>query len=463
MDASEDSLFLLTTDECERLMLHSSSSLSIDRPCTLGDGIEWWDKTQLNDWILKWQESPLSPSECSLWIPASGAATRMFSPLLSDPVVQTKMYDNVDHFAFGKAWREAVSREFDSWESASPKQSSKLLWSMMDDGQLPKALVPFHIDPDSKQIETACLSHIRMWSEVMKEGGDVFFTVQSSKRVLMASHLAEVKGGNFQFHFPEQDPNTDLPVLGEDGCWMRNVEGQLLRRPGGHGALLPLLEKVQTRFVVIRNIDNAPSPGMRHERVEWTCAMIAAARDWAKERDEAIHRLQREESDLPEVLAWLESSGAGNVGSSIEMTADDCLELLARPMRLVGVVKNEGQPGGGPFWAKNLEGKDGARLRPQIIESVEFTSESEKVMVDATHFNPVDMVCIMNPGQALAPFVDASRYLRSEKAVNGQPSKVLEHPGLWNGGMSGWLTRFVQIPSSCFQPVKTALDLMARH
>ena len=122
---------------------------------------------------------------------------------------------------------------------------------------------------------------------------------------------------------------------------------------------------------------------MRHERVEWTCAMIAAARDWAKERDEPFTPSTRGE-DLPEVLAWLESSGAGNVGSSIEMTADDCLELLARPMRLVGVVKNEGQPGGGPFWAKNLEGKDGARLRPQIIESVEFTSESEKVMVDAT-------------------------------------------------------------------------------
>ena len=131
-------------------------------------------------------------------------------------------------------------------------------------------------------------------------------------------------------------------------------------------------------------------------------------------------------------------------------------------MRLVGVVRNEGQSGGGPFWVRVASGIDAGSVRPQIVEAVEFDQDNEDVLAKATHFNPVDMVCVVKPGQPLAPYVDESRYLLAEKNVMGESVKVLEHPGLWNGGMSGWLTRFVEIPAECFQPVKTVMDLVGR-
>ena len=219
--------------------------------------------------------------------------------------------------------------------------------------------------------------------------------------------------------------------------------------------MLPLLEEVGTPMFVIRNIDNAPSPDLTALRELWTKALVAEARAWAEERD----AVQRDLASNPErAAAWLQAqgvtSGAGDV-AGLETN-------LARPLRLVGVVRNEGQPGGGPFWVRVASGIDAGSIRPQIVEAVEFDEDNQDVLAQATHFNPVDMVCVVKPGQPLAPYVDESRYLLAEKKVMGESAKVLEHPGLWNGGMSGWLTRFVEIPAVCFQPVKTVMDLVGR-
>ena len=219
--------------------------------------------------------------------------------------------------------------------------------------------------------------------------------------------------------------------------------------------MLPLLEEVSTPTFVIRNIDNAPSPALTELRELWTKALVAEARAWAEERDALLQELG---SNPERAAAWLQAQG---VTCDVEDVAG--LEThLVRPMRLVGVVRNEGQPGGGPFWVRVASGIDAGSVRPQIVEAVEFGEDNQDVLEKATHFNPVDMVCVVKPGQALAPYVDESRYLLAEKKVRGESAKVLEHPGLWNGGMSGWLTRFVEIPSACFQPVKTVMDLVGR-
>ena len=110
-----------------------------------------------------------------------------------------------------------------------------------------------------------------------------------------------------------------------------------------------------------------------------------------------------------------------------------------------------------------VKGEDGSlHVRPQIVETSEFSQDQQAVLAQATHFNPVEMVAALSPGQPLSEFVDESRYLVVSKSIQGQPCKVLEHPGLWNGAMSGWITRFVQIPGACFQPVKTVMDLCGR-
>jgi hypothetical protein len=162
------------------------------------------------------------------------------------------------------------------------------------------------------------------------------------------------------------------------------------------------------------------------------------------------------------VKIWLRKGGMDVDELNRPVSEEEFVALVKRPMRLVGVVKNEGHAGGGPFWVQQQEGLDQGMVRPQIVEAVELSHLSTEGL-QGTHFNPVDMVCVLEPGAALEPYVDHTRYLKSPKLLDGQQVHILEHPGLWNGGMSGWLTRFVEIPTICFQPVKTALDLIQRH
>ena len=459
MNAPEASLFQLTLDECKRRLTQAACDLDVVRPCTVGDGVERWSMDRVQTLADSRGNRASAGEDCALWVPASGAATRMFSFLQSNPEAQVRLWREADQLAFGEVWKQEVARVTD--DEATAQQAAQVLWDMFDLGKLPKGLVPFHVTEDDGTYETAFEAHLRLWKEVMPNGGHVWFTVQKDRRTQIQDHLAKASQSyGFQLHFPNQDPATDTPMLDDAGAWITDDQGEVLRRPGGHGALLPLLEQVTTPFVVIRNIDNAPSPACTEERLLWTQAMLGEAQAWAKERDRWRAQLTTT-GDVPsELVAWLDRAGAGLTTTP---TREECANWLTRPMRMVGVVRNEGQPGGGPFWVRVSEGPDAGLVRPQIVEAVEFTQDTQHVLNVATHFNPVDMVCVLNPGQSLTPFVDATRHLRARKTFQGQEVRVLEHPGLWNGGMSGWLTRFVEMPSACFQPVKSALDLIRRQ
>lgn len=458
MNAPEDSLFQLTLDECRRQLTQAASPLDVVRPCTVGDGVERWSLDRVQTLAASRTKRPTSHEDCALWVPSSGAATRMFSFLQSDPEAQSRLWHEANRLAFGDAWKKEVARVTKGVPSA--QQAAQVLWDMFDLGQLPKGLVPFHLTEDGGASESAFEAHLRLWNNVMPNGGHVWFTVQEARRAQIQEHLANAaESFNFQLHLPSQDPATDTPMLDDAGAWITDAQGEVVRRPGGHGALLPLLEQVMTPFVVIRNIDNAPSPSCTEERLLWTQAMVEEAQAWAREREGWRVRLGARGDVCSEFVAWLNRAGAGLTSTP---TLQDCVDWLTRPMRLVGVVRNEGQPGGGPFWVRVSDGPDAGLVRPQIVEAVEFTHETHDVLGAATHFNPVDMVCILHPGQSLSPFVDATRHLKANKTALGREVRILEHPGLWNGGMSGWLTRFVEMPSSCFQPVKSALDLVGR-
>lgn len=458
MNASEDSLFQLTLDECKQRLNRPFSPLQVVRPCTLGDGVEHWEAEHFRDLLNAWQSSPLSSDDCGLWVPASGAATRMFSFLFTDASSRDALWRDADRLALGSIWKKEVHRKHGI--EADSEAAAQVLWDLFEQGQTPKGLVPFHT-LDTGQTESAMEAHLRMWHDVVPEGGRVWFTIQESNRARVKDHVAPASQLHKQeIHLQTQDPATDTPMLDKKGEWMRDEDGTVLKRPGGHGSLLPLLEDVDTPFLVIRNIDNAPSPSFTEERLKWTKAMLAEARIWSEQRAEWRKRLERKTAFPQDILAWLNQSGAG---LSKTPTIEGCRDLLSRPMRLVGVVRNEGQPGGGPFWVLVDEGLDEGCVKPQIVEAVEFADSTRSLLAEATHFNPVDMVCILDPGQSLSPFVDNSRFLRSVKTVNGSDALVLEHPGLWNGSMSGWLTRFVEMPAPCFQPVKSARDLVDRQ
>lgn len=418
--------------------------------------MELWSQEELLEKAKLWDVDPFDAVTLGLWVPASGAATRMFRPLHKKPQVREALWSSVDDLALGGVWREAIEAKGFDTKRCSAEKATEVLLDLMREGTIPKGLVPFHMRNNGEAVETAFEAHVRSWGRLV-ESPKVWFTVQQDHVTEVETHLknSPVSALNAEVSFKVQDPATDIPVLDEEGAWLTAEDGAPFKRPGGHGALLPLLEAVSTPFFVVRNIDNAPSPALSPLRELWTKALVAEARAWVEERDALLHDLMLN----PErAAAWLQAQG-------VTCDQNDLTELevhMSRPMRLVGVVRNEAQPGGGPFWVRVASGIDAGSVRPQIVEAVEFGEDNQDVLTQATHFNPVDMVCVVKPGQSLTPYVDQSRYLLAEKVVMGECAKVLEHPGLWNGGMSGWLTRFVEIPAACFQPVKTVMDLVGR-
>ena len=456
MKSRPGALFELSFDECRARLCSPQPKTAIERPCTPGDGVEVWSEEELLEKVKMWDVDPPDAEILGLWVPASGAATRMFRPLHEKAQACEVLWSSVDELALGRAWFDAVKAKGLDPERCSPAAATAVLLTLMKEGAIPKGLVPFHMDNLGQGAETAFEAHVRSWGRLVASP-KVWFTVQQDHVTEVEAHLknSPISSVRAKLEFKVQDPATDMPVLDQEGAWLTTEDDAPFKRPGGHGALLPLLEVVSTPMFMIRNIDNAPSPARTALRERWTKALVAEARAWAEERDALLQELA---SNPERAAAWLQAQGvACDANNQAGLEAQ-----MARPMRLVGVVRNEGQPGGGPFWVRVASGIDAGSVRPQIVESVEFGEDNQDVLAQATHFNPVDMVCVVKPGQSLAPFVDESRYLLAEKNVMGESAKVLEHPGLWNGGMSGWLTRFVEIPAVCFQPVKTVMDLVGR-
>ena len=433
--------------------------MEVARPATVNDGIERWEAEALNALVQRWETEPSMRKNCGLWVPSSGAATRMFGSIKNDATMQARLWEAVDDLALGREWRRNVAAIHGDSAPVTPEQAAQVLHTGLKG--LPKGMVTFHLS-EGEQGQTAFEAHLKLWKALDTLEPRAWFTVQQDHKKAVAGHLAMAEdAAGVRLTFPIQSPDTDTPVMLENGDWLRDDQGEVERRPGGHGALLPLLEEVDVSFLVIRNIDNAPSPSRFEERLRWTKAMLTETRAWEWERRQMLEVLERE-GDVAEVKSWLRKGGMHVEELSRSLSLEELAELVKRPMRLVGVVRNEGHAGGGPFWVKNKGGVDEGMVRPQIVEAVELSHLSAEGL-QGTHFNPVDMVCVLDPGATLEPYVDQMRYLKSPKKMDGRQVHILEHPGLWNGGMSGWLTRFVEIPTTCFQPVKTALDLIQRH
>ena len=459
MKASVGTLFHLSLETCKDRFAADASPLDVVRPAAVGDGIERWSAEALNTLVQQWESEPALRENCGLWVPSSGAATRMFESIKNDANVQERLWNASDDLAFGAGWRRDVAAAHGDPSSVTSEEAAHVLFAGLEG--LPKGMVTFHLTEEG-QGQTAFEAHLKLWNALNTDRPCAWFTVQENHKQAVARHLATAEdAAGVRLTFPIQPSKTDTPVMLENGGWLRDDQGKVERRPGGHGALLPLLEEVDAKFLVIRNIDNAPSPDRFEERLLWTKAMLAESRVWESERCEMLKALERG-GDVVEVMTWLRKGGVDAAELSRPMSEEELVALVKRPMRVVGVVKNEGHAGGGPFWVKQQGCLDNGMVRPQIVEAIELNHLPAEGL-QGTHFNPVDMVCVLEPGTTLEPYVDQTRYLKSPKRLDGQQVHILEHPGLWNGGMSGWLTRFVEIPTTCFQPVKTALDLIQRR
>ncbi len=494
------------------LLLQPPAPAQLDRACTPGDGVLQLDAEDLDTLAGTWDAAAAAGRACK-FVPASGAASRMFRRLL--PYLEANADLDTDAPEAGEELERRAAegeqaaadllafcsrlRDFAFWDALSPELQrrleadlargayrqvvSQLLGSQgLDYAVLPKGLLPFHRYRDG--CRSALGEHLveAVHTLADREGRcRLHFTVPARFEARFREHLDAVaarlheeRGVHFDIGLSVQAPSTDTLALSqEDRLPFRETDGRLLLRPSGHGALLSNLTALEADLVLIKNIDNVLPDARKATTLRWKRvlggylvqlqARIFELLEELHTRNseaeiDAARELCREHFGLP-IDAWPESRAARREFAILQ---------LDRPLRVCGVVKNEGQPGGGPFWVRAPE--TGA-VTPQIVETAQVDLKNPKqrqILTESTHFNPVDLACGVRDWRGAAfdlqRFVDPRAVFLSIKSHQGRELRALERPGLWNGAMAHWNTVFVEVPAETFAPVKTVFDLLkAEH
>ena len=423
--------------------------------CGLGHGIFPLDS---HDRSLAQEALKQSIHRGARWIrfvPASGAASRMFAGVLEprDAGIEMQLQSSAEDFPF---WSPGQKRELAALPASQrPAQAARWMldahagWS-----RLPKGLIPFHQRADGVSFNSF-QEHVKEWSILMGDSA-MHFTVSEDFRESITSVLAATGHPNIETSVQHQ--STDTVALSEDTDELvRHESGGLLFRPGGHGALLQNLDAVQGDFICIRNIDNVVQDSRMEIRNTEQEVLMGECVRLTEERNRLIFALQTDgEKVLEKGVQWLLNFDKKAREHATDVNA--CLHALDRPIRVAGMVQNAGEPGGGPFWVKQSNGW----VSPGIVESAELP---EGMKGKGTHFNPVDIICSVKRADgegfyALNDFADRRMFFTARKMWQGKAIRILERPGLWNGAMAHWLTRFVEVPNSTFAPVKTVMDLL---
>lgn len=426
------------------------------------------------------------------FVPASGAASRMFKDLFSFSEAsydvpttdfEKTFFNNLEHYAFfcaldaqcktlhNKGCKELLK------EGEYKKIVNALLQKEgLNYGQLPKGLLLFHRYEDS--VRTPAEEHLVEGALYAKEDDgtvNVHFTVSPEHRSLFEAHikenvpaLEEKFGVKYNISFSEQKSSTDTVAATPDNEPFRQDNGSLLFRPAGHGALIENLNDIAADILFIKNIDNVVPDRLKPETVHNKKLLAGVLVSLQKKTFKYLQLLesgQYSPVDLQEIKLFLEKELCCKTLLPLEgkALADYLYQKLNRPMRVCGMVPNVGEPGGGPFLVYNQDGS----ISLQILESSQINMDDEKskaMFVKGTHFNPVDLVCAVKNYKGekfnLPDFVDKNTGFISLKSKNGRELKALELPGLWNGAMSDWNTVFVEVPLITFNPVKTVNDLI---
>jgi hypothetical protein len=470
--------------------------LKLSRACTAGDGIKILSQLELKESAGTYERKSGS-REPTKFVPASGAASRMFEPLLSyyyggsdqkDREPQDaevgRFFKELRKFAFFEDLRAVLAAKgLDADGLCRQKQYRKILSGLFEKeglhyARLPKGLIQFHAYPDHSR--TAIEEHLAEAVHYVRDAGGtcrVHFTLSAEHRDAVRSHLQGVLGRytkdqvRWKVEDSIQKKSTDTIAVDTAGDLFRRKDQRLLFRPGGHGALIQNLNELNGDIVFIKNIDNVTTEARRQETYLYKKALggyLIRLQDKAFEFLRALEGGGLSETQLRNCFRFVdEELGYGLPADFHAMPPGEKEKnlhgALHRPLRVCGMVKSRGEPGGGPFW---VMGGDG-RVTRQIVESLQvdmFDPEQKKIFQSATHFNPVDLVCGLrdyrNHPFDLTKFVDSRTWFISEKYQEGRKLKALERPGLWNGAMGFWHTVFVEVPSSTFTPVKTVNDLL---
>ncbi len=449
----------IAPEEAQRqleLLREPPRPLRLARACTVGDGIHQLDDADGGRRLEAWREAS-EARRITKFVPASGAATRMFRELMEgEPEAVRRLFAERRSFSFGERLEAAIRRTGRDTDRAADWAGALLDPAGLGYAALPKGLLSFHTYPDGSR--TAFEEHLVEAGGLAGTAGRAHFTVSPEHMGAFRGALERSSdlAGSLEVDFSTQRPATDTLAIDLQGRPFRTSAGELLLRPSGHGALLDNLQRLDGDLVTIKNIDNIQPEWRQAEVVSWKRHLIGEAVLRSRELTTAA-TLPMSEA-VPRVAAALDLD-APRTGD-LERWVHD---RLSRPLRLCGMVRNEGEPGGGPFWVRHADGSESR----QIVESSQIDhgdSDQAAIVAGSTHFNPVDLVCVLRrpDGTAfdLEAFVDPTTAFVSRKSHEGRALLGLERPGLWNGAMARWNTLFVEVPAATFAPVKTVFDLL---
>lgn len=464
--------------------------LRLKNTATVGEGILRLETSEAAKYVQIWDAYKTEGHRITKFVPASGAASRMFKNLFeflntsysvpSTPFEHT-FFDRIGEFAFFPALDKICCKNEgkgvkELMEAGEYKTvvSHLLLPQGLNYGNLPKGLLDFHTYAD--KVRTPVEEHLTEAALYASSEGkaDVHFTVSAEHRALFQELVERVlpiysteHQTHYQVSFSEQKSSTDTVAANPDGTPFRTDDGRLLFRPGGHGALLANLNDLQSDIVFVKNIDNVVPDCYKADTILWKqilAGVLVKAQQQAFEFLRLLDSGDYTQDDLSRMLDFVRHTLCCD---KPDLRPEEILSFvrtkLNRPMRVCGVVENVGEPGGGPFLAFNADGS----VSPQILESSQIDPQDASALEmfkNGTHFNPVDLVCAIcdYKGQKfdLPAYVDPTTAFISHKSKSGRELLALELPGLWNGAMSDWSTIMVEVPLSTFNPVKTVNDLL---
>lgn len=470
--------------------------LKLDNSATKGRGIAVMSCDDEAKALARWQKYLADGGKVGKFVPASGAASRMFKALFSfiendaeapasgTPVAE--LIENVSLLPF-KNELDRVCQSLYGADVAALVAENRykdiikaiILPQGMNYGRLPKALLTFH---DYGRFTRTPLEEQLAEGAQTATGADgtvnLHFTVSAEHRSLFEEKLGlavpemeKTYNVRYNISISEQKPSTDT-IAGDasmPGLPFRDKEGRLVFRPGGHGSLIENLNDIDATVVFVKNIDNVVPERLRESTIKYKQilggVLIEAHDRMAKYLKELDNGPVAEQ--LKEMAGFAaDTLCIGHLDLDFddpEASASRLRGIFDRPLRVCGMVRNDGEPGGGPYIAYNADGTSS----PQILESTQIDKnnpEAMAMMSQATHFNPVDLVCYIADAEgrhySLPDYVDHSTGFISSKSYEGRDLLALERPGLWNGAMSRWNTIFVEVPASTFNPVKTVNDLL---